>query len=276
MNASNISPVNNTAVFPIPERDPLDRLLGHFEKIADNSSNFLSKTLGGFESHGKTYCLPRYIFLGPKGGGDTIRLGLFALINGDEPEGAFALLRLVAWLEQFQTMAKDYALFLYPVCNPTGFEHNTRHARNGVDLNRAFWTNSPAPEIRYLESEIWTHAFDGIITLHSDKATGGVYGFVNGEVLSLNLLQPALAEAGRFLPRNQAPVIDGSAADNGIIYRHRDGALRAVPGLDRPPFELALVTPRNAPLDRQVEALTAALKSILTHYRTLISTAQNI
>src|SRR5580698_2204088 len=106
--------------FPTPERSQLDRLQAHFESIAGRSSNLLSKTFGQFQSGGKTYQLPRYIFLGSKGGGDTIRLGLFAAINGDEPEGAFALLRLASCLEQFQGLARGYALFLYPICNPTG------------------------------------------------------------------------------------------------------------------------------------------------------------
>ena len=35
----------------------------------------------------RAYELPRYLFIGPKGGDDTIRVGLFAGIHGDEPEG---------------------------------------------------------------------------------------------------------------------------------------------------------------------------------------------
>lgn len=262
--------------FPTPERSELDRLQAHFESIAGRSANLSSKTFGKFQSGGKTYQLPRYIFLGPKGGGDTIRLGLFAVVNGDEPEGAFALLHLVSCLEQFQGLARGYALFLYPICNPTGFEDHSRHARSGKNLNREFWSNSTAPEVRYLESEIWTHAFDGIVCLHTDPTADGIYGFANGEVLSTNLIEPALNEAGRFIRRDYGPVIGGSLAENGIIYRHRDGMLRSVPGLARPPFELAVVTPRQAPLDLQVEAFLAALQTILVEYRELIGIAQNI
>jgi hypothetical protein len=244
--------------------------------MAGQSDHLLSKSFGEFENHGKTYRLPRYILLGPKGGGDTIRLGIFAVINGDEPEGAFALLRFAGRLDQLRGLAKGYALFIYPICNPTGFEDNTRQSRGGKDLSQEFWKDSKTPEVQYLESEIWKHAFDGIITLHSDKATDGVYGFVNGQVLSSYLLEPALCEAGWFLPRNREAVINGAAAENGIIYRHGDGALRSVPGMARPPFELSIVTPRKAPVDRQVEAFMAALESVLGNYRTLICTAQNI
>lgn len=91
-----------------------------------------------------------------------------------------ALTRFINELERNPEIAKGYALFIYPICNPTGFEDNTRHARSGKDLNREFWTSSTQPEIRYLESEIWTHAFDGIITLHSDDTSDGLYAFVSG------------------------------------------------------------------------------------------------
>lgn len=261
---------------PITEKRPLDRLLAHFENIAGNSSQLLAKSLGQFESDGQTYWLPRYLILGPQGGVDTIRLGIFAAINGDEPEGAFALLRLAGYLEQFQSLARGYALFLYPVCNPTGFEDNTARARRGTDLNAEFWNNSSAPELRSLESEIWTHAFHGIITLHSDATADGLYGFVNGEVLSEHLLEPALREAGQALPRSRAPLINGSFARNGIIHRRPGGTLGSIPGLIGSPFELSVVTPRRAPVVQQVEAYLAALQTILIEYRLILSTAQNI
>ncbi len=92
----------------------------------------------------RRYSLPRYVFLGPKGGGDTIRIGIFATVHGDEPEGALGLVRFISALERNPDIAKGYALFIYPMCNPTGFEDNTRHSRAGVDLNREFWVDSTA------------------------------------------------------------------------------------------------------------------------------------
>jgi predicted deacylase len=253
-----------------------DRLLAQLDQVAENSSYFLRKPFGSFESKGQTHTLPRYIFLGPRGGGDTIRIGIFATIHGDEPEGALALTRLAAALEQNPDLAKGYCLFLYPLCNPTGFEDNTRHSRNGRDLNREFWKGSPEPEVRLLETEIWTHAFDGIINLHTDDTSDGLYGYVAGAVLSENLLEPALREAERFLPRNRKRQIDGFAARNGIITSSFPGVLRAPGNLQRPPFEITLETPRLAPLHRQVEAFSAALQTILVEYRQLMAIAQNI
>ncbi len=257
-------------------RRAADRLLAQLDQVAENSAYFLKKPFGQFESMGQEHTLPRYVFLGPRGGGETIRIGIFATIHGDEPEGALALMRLAAALEQNPELAKGYCLFLYPLCNPTGFEDNTRHSRNGRDLNREFWKGSLEPEVHLLETEIWTHAFDGIINLHTDDTSDGLYGYVAGAVLSENLLEPALREAERFLPRNRRRQIDGFAARNGIISESYPGVLRAPGNLQRPPFEITLETPRLAPLHRQVEAFSAALQTVLVEYRYLMAIAQNI
>ena len=260
----------------LPEKRAVDRLLAQLDQIAESSEYLFKKPFGQFESGGREHTLPRYLFLGPKGGGDLIRIGIFATVHGDEPEGALALTRLAAVLEKNPELAKGYCLFLYPVCNPTGFEDNTRHSRSGLDLNREFWKGSAQPEVRLLETEIWTHAFDGIINLHTDNTSDGLYGYVAGAVLSENLIEPALREAEQFLPRNRRRRIDGFDAQNGIITQSFPGVLRAPGKLQRPPFEITLETPQEAPLHRQVEAFSAALQTILVEYRYLVAIAQNI
>jgi predicted deacylase len=254
----------------------MDRLLSPLEQLAADSSRLLSKPLASFESAGQTYALPRYVYFGPRGGGDTIRLGIFASIHGDEPEGALGLVRFLHTLERNPELAQGYGLFIYPVCNPTGFEDNTRHARSGHDLNREFWQGSSLPEVRHLETEVWTHAFHGIINLHSDDTSNGLYGFVKGEVLSQNLLEPALLAAEKFLPRNRQRRIDGFPARKGIIHHSYDGVLTAPVGLHNPPFEITYETPQKSPLHLQVEAINAALQTILVEYRYLMAIAQNI
>ncbi len=257
-----------------PKRRALDRLLAPLDEIANRSQSFLRKPLGRHADG--TDVLPRYLLLGPRGGGDYIRLGIFATIHGDEPEGALALTRFASLLEKQPELAEGYALFIYPVCNPTGFEDGTRNARSGKDLNREFWTHTNEPEVRWLETEIWTHAFHGIINLHSDDTSEGLYGFVNGAVLSENLLEPALLAAQQFLPRNRRRKIDGFPARRGIIYETYKGVLRSVPGIQPAPFEITFETPKHSPLHLQVEAQNAALRTILLEYRYLMAVARDI
>jgi protein MpaA len=266
-----VAPPSPTAV-----RRPLQRLLEPLDRIGKESGRLVGYSHGQFELEGHLYSLPRYLYVGRKGGGDRLRIGIFATIHGDEPEGALALPRFLQTLEEHPDIAEGYALFIYPVCNPTGFEDNTRHSRRGRDLNREFWKQTAEPEVRFLESEIWMQGFDGIVTLHSDDTSDGLYGFVRGAVLSEHLLAPALLEAGRYLPRNHREVIDGFPARSGVIHDGYPGMLQSIPGLPRPPFEITLETPQRAPLHRQVNALVAALQTILVEYRYLQAVAQNI
>ena len=71
-------------------------------------------------------------------------------------------------------------------------------------------------------------------------------------------------------------VIDGFDARHGIIHNGYPGMLQSIPGIPQPPFEITLETPQKAPLHRQVDAVVAALQTILIEYRYLQAVAQNI
>jgi protein MpaA len=232
------------------------------------------ESLGSFTSGPQTYSLPRFTARGPNSS-DPIRIGIFAAIHGDEPAGALAAAAFLAETAQQPELVENFLVQVYPLCNPTGFEDNTRHSRRGKDLNREFWKSSAEPEVEILEHELRTQHFHGIIQLHADDTSDGLYGFVRGHTLTENLLRPALAEAGKILPRNVNATIDGFAARDGIIYSGYEGVL-AAPMQSEPPFEIVFETPHHASMDLQVQALVVALRTILSEYRRLISFAANI
>jgi hypothetical protein len=231
--------------------------------------------LGSFSASGHRYALPRFIFRGPNAG-DPIRIGIFATIHGDEPAGALAAARFLHELASAPGLAENFLLHVYPICNLTGFEDNTRHSRRGTDLNREFWRTSAEAEVRLLEKELRTGHFNGLIQLHADDTSDGIYGFVRGHTLTEHLLRPALREAGEILPRNVNAQIDGFAARDGIIYDQYEGILAAPAEIEPVPFEIILETPQQAPMAKQVEALVIAMHTILREYRQLLSFAQNI
>jgi protein MpaA len=231
--------------------------------------------LGNFGSDGAVYSLARFTVTGPNST-DPLRIGIFGAIHGDEPAGALAAASLLRELAENRQLAENFFLQVYPICNPTGFEDNTRHSRRGRDLNREFWRASSEPEIEIIEHELRQNHFGGIIQLHADDTSDGIYGFVRGHTLTENLLRPALREAGKVLPRNINATIDGFAARDGIIYDHYDGVLAAPTKIDPMPFEIVLETPHRAALDLQVQALVIAVKTILGEYRRLMAFAANI
>src|SRR6188508_1846190 len=103
--------------------------------------------MAAFEVDAEEYFVPRFLFIGPQGGADPIRIGIFAAIHGDEPATASGLVKFIELLEKSPELSRDFCLFLYPVCNPTGYENNTRFSARGRDLNREFWNNSNEPEV---------------------------------------------------------------------------------------------------------------------------------
>ena len=80
-------------------RRSLAAVLAPLDKIAATSPNLVANHDAKFEVDGETYVLPRYLFVGPRGGDTPIRIGIFAGIHGDEPEGVHALIRFVKLLE---------------------------------------------------------------------------------------------------------------------------------------------------------------------------------
>jgi hypothetical protein len=265
-----------TASAPVLSRRSLADVLAPLDQLAAQSPSLIVNHDARFEMNGEAYDLPRYVFLGPKSGDDPIRLGLFAAVHGDEPASAYALAEFLSLLDANPEIARGYCLFAYPVCNPTGFEDNTRHSRRGRDLNREFWNNTREPEVQLLQSELVAHSLHGIISLHTDDTSDGVYGFVSGATLTKHLIEPALAAAEQILPRNRSEMIDGFAARNGVIRKGYQGILSAPPKVRPRPFEIVLETPHAAPPFLQQKALVAALLSVLTEYRQLVAYAPNL
>lgn len=257
-------------------RRSISDLLAPLDRLATTSASLIAKPAGRFEHGGESYELPRYLFIGPKAGHEPIRVGIFAGIHGDELEGVHAIVQFIRLLETKPELATGYCLFLYPVCNPTGIEDNTRHSRNGKDLNREFWRNSAEPEVRLLQAELVSHAFDGIIALHTDDTSNGFYAFVRGATLTEQLLRPALTAANELLPLNRGSLIDGFHAQDGLIRDCYPGALSAPPKVRPKPFDIILETPSQAPQYLQECAQVVALRAILAEYRKFIAIAQNI
>jgi len=270
------SPVQRVPQLTGKPRRSIADLLAPLEKLAANSPNLVANHDATFRVDGETYVLPRYLFVGPRGGDTPIRLGIFAGIHGDEPEVVQALVQINKLLETKQQIAAGYYLSFYPVGNPTGFEDGTRHSRGGKDLNREFWKNSGQPEVQLLQAELQSRSFQGLISLHTDDTSDGFYGFVGGATLTRHLIRPALAAAEKFLPRDGRPVIDGFPARDGVIRDGYNGVLSAPPGLRPRPFEIILETPAAPPEYLKELALVAALQTILLEYRKFIAYAPNL
>ena len=266
----------------LPTRAPqhtkrsVDGLLKPLHAPLARGENLFSAPLEFTDPRGGTTTIPRYLFTGPGDRGSYLRVGIFAGIHGDEASGAQAAVELLHRLQKNPEPARGYELFVYPVCNPWGYEHDARWLKSGADMNREFWRGTNEIEVLLLEGQLLRLAFDGIIALHTDDTSAGLYGFAKGHQLTRHVLEPSLEAASRFLPRNFDRSIDNFQANNGIIEQGYTGILGAPPTQKPKPFEIVFETPQHASMDLQVEAHIAAIESILENFRAMIAEAQNI
>ena len=201
----------------VKPRRSLRALLRPLDELARGSDHLFAAHLAYGDSLNVTQGLPRYLFAGPGEKRSYLRVGLFAGVHGDEESGIHAAIELLERLHADPEGARGYEIFVYPVCNPWAYVERSRWTQSGLDLNRLFWTDSREPEVEILERQLRKLDFNGIIALHSDDTSEGLYGFVKGHELTRHVLEPALEAAGRVLQRNFDKSIDNFEANNGII-----------------------------------------------------------
>ncbi len=253
-----------------------DDLDASFGRLANECPNLIGTLAGTFAAEGRSHAIPSFTFRGPGDGFAQRRIGFFALLHGDEPAGSTALLRWLELLAAEPALAAGYDLVCYPVCNPTGYARRSRHNHAGLDLNREFWRGSEQAEVQILEGELRKQQFDGVIALHADDTSDGLYGYAHGRVFNENLLRPALRASERVLPCNRRAVIDGFTACEGVITECFPGVLAPPPDQQPRPFEIIFETPALMPLDKQAEAAQIALHAMLSAHRGFIAHAQHL
>jgi hypothetical protein len=237
---------------------------------------WLTTSLGSWVVGVDEYALEQFLFVGPRGGGDYYRVAIFAGVHGEETAGVMAAVRFLQELAQRPELARGYEIYLYPLCNPTGYEDGTRHSRSGRDLNREFWVGSREPEVQLLEQQIRTLRFDGMISLHADCDSPGLYAFALGAQVTQYVVEPALTAAEKIVPRNLDARIDNFTARNGLIRKGYPGMLCAAPEARPRPFEIVFETPLLVDIDLQVEANLVFLRHALEQFQQLQAIGQDL
>ena len=105
------------------------------------SDTLRADSLGFWRAGEDRFWLPRFVFQRTRAVKSRIKVGIFAGIHGDEPAGTLGLIDFVRELDADPQLGKEFLLYIYPLCNPSGYIDGTRHARCGLDLNRHFWND---------------------------------------------------------------------------------------------------------------------------------------
>lgn len=257
------------------QKTPIQALLKPLLELSRKSDYLVAGSAGEFATDIGIFQIPRFVFMGPSGGGETLRLGIFASFHGDQPEGAQALVEFLRELELKPQIARGYHLYVYPICNPTGFVAQTRNNFAGEDLPHHFWRGSSQPEIYYLEREMGVLKFQGVVSVGTQfDSESFVMNINSSAILSRTLAKPALQATQRFRPGN-TPIDDGEQIETWPGSPPRD-FLSAGRDLNPVPFEVHFGIPGQISRYFQTLGTVSALTSILDTYRSLLSIGQNI
>jgi hypothetical protein len=245
---------------------PTQSFLAPLLELAETSDSLIAGSVGEFYFRGTRFHIPRLILMGSKGGGDTIRLGIFAALRGNDHAGPEAVGAFLQELEAKSDLAAGYHIYTYPICNPSGFAEGTR--RNGAmrDLTAHFWNGSNQPEAYYLEREMGVHHFHGVISLSSGDTSTPRFFFSGGQN---STLRTAMTSASIPVSQSFAGDLE-SKNGNAAGFLTRTDELRPVP------FEINIETPRREPTTTQTAIAVNALKSILDSYRSAMAFQQNL
>jgi hypothetical protein len=268
------SPLNAEALSDQP--NATRRLLKPLLDLAENSDYLIGGSVGQFLVEQSVFQIPRFIFMGPTGGGVTLRLGIFAGLHGDVAEGAGALVELLKELEAAPQAARGCHIYAYPICNPVGFAARTRSNLAGEDLAGQFWSGSSRPEVYYLERELGVLRFHGLISLQMQDHSGGFLVDTQSAILNRALAQPAIQATQRFLPGSILKTDSDTGSLRLLSKASLPDFLTVTDELNPSPFELHIGIPKHAPRPSQIHGTVGALKSILDSYRSLLSIGQNL
>jgi murein peptide amidase A len=263
-----VIPSNADALRGQKQQNAIQRVLKPLLDLAENSDYLIAGSVGEFRAGEDLFQIPRFTFIGPSGGGETIRLGIFAAIRGDEPEGTEAVAEFLEKLERRPQIARGYHLYIYPICNPTGFLAQTRRNSSGEDLSKHFWHGSSQPEVYYLERELGVLRFHGVISLHVKNGWDAFVLGTESEILNRDVIHPVIQATQRRL---SATVFQAEAGKDLPA-----SFLTAGEELDPVPFELQFGIPRNLPPLLQVNGTIHLLSAILDSYHSFLGVSPNL
>jgi hypothetical protein len=208
--------------------------------------------------------IPSYVFIGPRGGRVPIRLALLAGLESGEMLSTHAIVKLLLGLDLAPLLARDFALFGYPVANP--------HRPSGhlPDFTGDFWKSGSDPVIQYFEQELTANELDGILAVKANEPIAGFQIQVSSRVIASEVLWPVLELVQRLVPLASEPI---------QIFPQRPDNCHSLFSLGhaRPgPFSLMIRTPKHIPVENQISAIVFSVEQILHHYRVLVSHASSL
>jgi len=190
------------------------------------------------------------------------------LTGGHHGEEYYAINVLLHWLKQ-PIIFSDFNYYVFPVCNPYGYEKNYRNNGNRQETNNDthFMKNSKVPELAILFEE-FPRTADLILDIHGDTGKSEVYCYEHkSENLPL-IAEKALIENDNIIPYLKSKTIYKTPLKNGVIIPPKydigvEGFLEKL-GIK---YSLALELPKKMEGQKMVQGGIAIINSILKNFK---------
>jgi len=271
--ASNAARPGPPAQAPADGQAAAEELLDILFDVSSHSESLMAARhfvrVGGCDFH-----IAKFMQLGPRVGGKPIRIALFGGIDDHGSlDGIAAIARLLIQVELRPALARDYALFAYPLVNM--FEY--RRPETALEpFDRRYAWERVDDDVRFFRTELRKWHFDGILTLRTDPNAETFRATVRSELLAKEVVRPALERVGRVTPLNSRPIKVRPGDMRTRLADHAEGRLTPPPELRPYPFEAELFAPGAAPRELRIRSLFVAVHEILRNYRRLLAHATDI
>ena len=241
---------------------------------ASSRSESLMSVRHGAQVGGCDFDIPKFMLLGARGGGQPIRVALFA---GIEDRGALdgmaAITRLLIQAELDPALVRDYAIFAYPLVNV--FEYKAPR-RQIEPFDRRLANERVDGDVRFFRTELRKWHFDGMLTLRTDPRAESFRATVRSQLLASEVIQPALDVVKKAVPVGSRPIKVRPSDMRTRLADHAEGRLTPPPEIRPYPFEVELFAPGAASQELRIRSLFVAAHEILVNYRGMLSHAPNL
>jgi len=271
--AASIAANPRPPAYPPANGRDAEELLDILFDLSAHSANLMSARhsvrVGGCD-----FDIPKFMLLGQRAGGKPLRIALFGGIDDHGSlDGIAAITRLLLQADLNPALARDYALFAYPLVNL--FEYR-RAERPLESFDRRYAGQRADGDVRFFHAEQRKWRFDAILTLRTDPRAETFHATARSEVLAKEVLRPALLPVAKVTPLNSRPLRVRPGDMRARLADYAEGRLTPPPELRPYPFEVELFAPGAVPRELRIRSLFIAVHEILRNYRRFLAHAADI
>lgn len=190
------------------------------------------------------------------------------LTAGHHGEESWGVTTLIKWIKQ-PIQLPEFNYYIFPVCNPYGFEKNYRNngVRQETNNSTHIQKKSKVQELAILFEEFPSSA-DVIIDIHGDTGKDGVYCYEHKSDSLPSIATKALAENDAILPYLRTKTIYGTALKDGVMIPPKydigvEGFLEEL-GIQ---YSLSLELPGKFDGQKRAEGGVAIINSLIKNFK---------